>query len=127
MRILFIPLFLLFNIIGDRHNIHYKADIGKGLKILHGACGVVVSGKTIAGEGLTLTGGNFIGGRKGTQEGDIFIGNNVNLGANAVILGPITLGNHIEIGAGAVVVKDFPSHSILAGVPAKLLNEGSLS
>src|SRR4051812_7913018 len=44
--------------------ISYLADIGKGLRILHPGLGVVISGKTIAGEHLVLVGGNCIGGRR---------------------------------------------------------------
>ena len=49
------------------------------------------------------------------------IGNNVWVGADAKVLGPIFIGNDVIIGANAVVVKDVPSHSIVAGVPAKII------
>lgn len=98
--------------------IHYRADIGRGMRILHPGLGIVVSGKAVCGENLVLTGGNCIGGRAGTQQGAIRIGDNVSLGANAVILGPITIGDNVQVGAGAVVVKDAPSNTVLVGVPA---------
>ena len=49
------------------------------------------------------------------------IGNNVWIAAGAKVLGPITIGDDVIIGANAVVVKDVPSHSIVAGVPAKII------
>ena len=49
------------------------------------------------------------------------IGNNVWIAAGAKVLGPITIGDDVIIGANAGVVKDVPSHSIVAGVPAKII------
>src|SRR5438067_1789559 len=47
-----------------RCEINYQADIGRGLRVLHPTLGIVISGKTVAGENLVLVGGNCIGGRK---------------------------------------------------------------
>jgi serine O-acetyltransferase len=119
VRVLLFPLFGLFNLLGSRHEIHYQADIGKGLKILHASLGVVVSKYAVCGEHLTLTGGNCIGGRTALKSGDVWLGNHVSLGANAVVLGPVRLGDRCVIGAGAVVLKDAPADSVLVGVPAR--------
>ena len=89
-----------------RCEIHYEADIGRGLRLLHPSLGIVVSGKTVAGKNLVLTGGNCIGSRKPLKDGDIRLGDDVMLGANAVVLGPVTLGNGVRVGAGALVVRD---------------------
>ena len=43
------------------------------------------------------------------------------LGAGAVILPGTRLGRNCVVGAGAVVRGDFPDHSVLAGVPAKVI------
>lgn len=120
VRIFFFPLFLLFRLLSANHQIHYRADVGRGLRVLHPALGVVVSGHTVAGENLILTGGNCIGGRKHLNPGELRLGNNVSLGANAVVLGPLRLGNRVYIGAGAVVVKSFPDDVVLVGVPARV-------
>jgi serine acetyltransferase len=101
--------------------IHYRAEIGRGLRILHPALGIVVSANAICGQNLILTGGNCIGGKPGAQAGHITIGDNVSFGANAVVLGPIRVGNNVSIGAGAVVVKDTQDNEVLVGVPAKPL------
>ncbi|WP_299399496.1 hypothetical protein [uncultured Gelidibacter sp.] len=49
------------------------------------------------------------------------IGDNVTVGANVVIIGGINIGNHVTIGAGSVVVKDVPSHCVIAGNPAMVI------
>ncbi|MEX2047831.1 MAG: N-acetyltransferase [Chloroflexota bacterium] len=43
------------------------------------------------------------------------------IGVNAVLLPGVTVGAGAIVGAGAVVTTDVPDHSIVAGVPAKLL------
>ena len=121
VRPIFAPCFLAFAFLGGRHEIHYRAEIGRGLKIWHSSLGTVVSGFTVAGEYLTLTGGNIIGARKSLRDGDIQIGSNVFLGGHATVLGPVKVGDNVEIGAGAVVVSDIRSGVIVAGVPAREL------
>lgn len=49
------------------------------------------------------------------------IGNNVTIYAGAKVFGKITIGDDVVIGANAVVTKDIPSHSMVAGVPAKII------
>lgn len=122
VRIIFIPL---FNVIQAYSNldIHYKADIKGGMLVLHPSVGVVISGLSVIGKGLTLTGGNVIGGRAGCKPGEIIIGDHCNMGANAVVLGPVTLGNNISIGASACVVHNcFTDNASLIGVPARMVN-----
>ena len=52
-----------------------------------------------------------------TIEDDIWIG------ANATILSGVNIGRHSGIAAGAVVTKDVPPHSLVAGVPAKVIKQ----
>lgn len=120
IRIIIFPLFVFLRLISANHEISYRADIGKGLNILHPSLGVVISGYAIIGENFTLAGGNGIGLRL-IKEHKIIIGNNVRLGVNAVILGPVEIGNKVCIGAGAVVINDIGDRQIVAGVPAKVI------
>src|SRR5919202_1648890 len=63
LRPLFLPLFLFFRLMGARGEIHYRASIGRGLRVLHPVLGVVVSARAVIGTNLTMVGGNCIGGR----------------------------------------------------------------
>jgi len=119
IRIVLLPINFLLKPWFSPAEIHYRADIRKGLMILHPNLGVVINGNTIIGESLLLTGGNCIGLRQKAGNGEFIIGNNVSLGANAVILGPVRIGNNVSIGAGAVVINDVPDNAIMVGVPAK--------
>lgn len=52
----------------------------------------------------------------------IIIGNDVWIGAKATILAGVTIENGSVIGAGAVVTHNVPKRSIVAGVPARVIN-----
>lgn len=43
------------------------------------------------------------------------------IGARAIILGGVTLGENVVVAAGSVVSRSFPAGSIVAGVPARSL------
>jgi acetyltransferase-like isoleucine patch superfamily enzyme len=45
------------------------------------------------------------------------------VGSNATILGNVTIGECAIIGAGAVVNQNVPAYSIVAGVPAQIIND----
>lgn len=53
--------------------------------------------------------------------GPIKIGNNVHIGINAIIMPNVTVGDNVVIGCGAVVTKNIPSNSVVAGVPARII------
>ena len=58
---------------------------------------------------------------QGVSTNPVTIEDDVWIGANAVILPGVTIGNHCVVAAGAVVTKDVPPHSLVAGVPAKVI------
>jgi len=63
-----------------------------------------------------------------TAEG-IVIENDVWLGAGAIITDGVRVGQGAVVAAGAVVTKDVPPHTVVGGVPAKLIKSinGSIS
>lgn len=60
---------------------------------------------------------------QGISTKPVVIGDDVWIGANAVILPGVSIGSHCVVAAGAVVTKDVPSHSLVGGVPAKLIKQ----
>src|SRR5512136_2647171 len=101
--------------------IHPGAQIGAGLFIDHGMSTVI--GETAEmGEDVTLYHNVTLGGvswakvkRHPTLEDHVVVG------AGAQILGPIVIGAHSRIGANSVVVKDVPPHSVVVGVPGRVI------
>ena len=59
--------------------------------------------------------------QQGVSTTPVTIGDDIWIGANAVVLSGVTIGNHSVVAAGAVVTKDVPPHSLVAGVPAKII------
>ncbi|MGC3666924.1 DapH/DapD/GlmU-related protein, partial [Enterococcus faecalis] len=53
----------------------------------------------------------------------VVIENEVVIGANAVVLDGVRVGEGAVVAAGAVVVEDVPAHTVLAGVPAKVIKQ----
>lgn len=60
---------------------------------------------------------------QGISTKPVIIGNDIWVGTNAVILPGVTIGDHSVIAAGAIVTKDVPPHSLVAGVPAKVIKQ----
>ena len=60
---------------------------------------------------------------QGVSTNPVTIEDDVWIGANAVILPGVTIGEHCVVAAGAVVTKDVPPHSLVAGVPAKVIKK----
>ena len=60
---------------------------------------------------------------QGVSTKSIVIGDDIWIGANAVVLPGVSIGNHSVVAAGAVVTKDVPPHTLVAGVPAKIIKE----
>lgn len=58
---------------------------------------------------------------QGVSTTPVTIGHDIWIGANAVILPGVTIGDHSVVAAGAVVTKDVPPHTLVAGVPAKII------
>lgn len=51
----------------------------------------------------------------------VTIGDNVWIGGSVTILPGVTIGDNVVIGAGSVVTRDIPSHTVVAGNPARVI------
>lgn len=71
--------------------------------------------------GLTLNAGTHDPVTLESRGLPIKIGKRVWCGQNAIILAGVTIGDDVVIAAGSVVVRDIPSRSIAAGVPARVI------
>jgi serine O-acetyltransferase len=112
-----------------------SVKIGDGLRLAHGAVGLVVHQHTILGSNVVLYQGVTLG--RGDQylrrdqvthdpsggAGHIVIEDDVIVGANAVVLfksrQTLTLGRSSVIGANSTVLTSVPPGEIWAGTPAK--------
>jgi acetyltransferase-like isoleucine patch superfamily enzyme len=55
---------------------------------------------------------------------DTYIGRNSFVGACSIIMPGVRVGDECVVGSGSVVTADVPSHSIVAGNPAKIIRSG---
>ncbi|WVM88261.1 acyltransferase [Halopseudomonas pachastrellae] len=118
---------------GTLSNIGSHIDIGENVGIgefcrIGGSGGVTIGKNTIAGQYLSIHPENHIFSDKGklikdqgTIRSEIRIGQNCWIGAKVTILAGSEIGDSCVIAAGSVVSGKFPSHSVIGGVPAKLI------
>ena len=64
-----------------------------------------------------------IGGRSHIFEVSTIMGDRVYIGGGAKILSNVHVGDGAVIGANAVVIHDVPAHSVVGGVPARVIKE----
>ncbi|PIA46815.1 hypothetical protein AQUCO_01500394v1 [Aquilegia coerulea] len=102
-------------------DIHPAAKIGEGILLDHGT-GVVIGETAVIGNRVSLMQAITLGG-SGKEIGDRHpkIGQGALIGPSATILGNIRIGDGAMIAAGSLVLKDIPPHSIVAGIPAKVV------
>ena len=110
--------------------INTKHEIGEGLKIFH-PHDIVIGFGAVIGKRVTIYNGVTLGARtiRELDNINVLAGNrypviedNVVIFSGAKIIGPVVIGKGSIIGANSVVTKSFPENSIVAGVPAKLIN-----
>lgn len=91
---------------------------------------VIIGSHVNLAQGITVTAlnHNFEDSEKrideqGVSTSTVIIEDDIWIGANAVVLPGVTIGHHSVVAAGAVVTKDVPPHSLVAGVPAKIIKQ----
>jgi acetyltransferase-like isoleucine patch superfamily enzyme len=131
--------------IGDGSKIGAFVEIQRGSAIGRNC---KVSSHSFVCEGVTLEDGVFIGHgviftndlypRAVTPDGqlqtdadwqvvDTRVKAGASIGSNATILAGVTIGEGAIVGAGAVVTKDVAPHTIVAGVPARVMRRVPMS
>ncbi len=86
--------------------------------------GVTIGDGTLIGHGSTLTTLNHSvdpARRADMLPAPIVIGRRVWLGAPVTVVPGVTIGDGAIVAAGAVVTRDVAAHTIVRGVPAKLI------
>ena len=102
-------------------DINPAAVIGKGVMFDH-ATGLVIGETAVVEDRVSIMQAVTLGGT-GKEGGDRHpkVRKGVLIGPGATILGNIEIGEGSKIAAASVVLKDIPPHSIVAGVPAKVI------
>ncbi len=104
-------------------DISLRAKIGPGLVIMHGH-DIVIGRNVVIGKNCKILNGVTLG-NKDTESNvnqQPTVGDNVIIGSGAKILGAIHIGSNVKIGANSVVIKDVQSFTVVAGIPAKIIN-----
>ena len=101
--------------------INIGAVIGAGTMIDMGA---VLGGRAIVGKNCHIGAGTVLAGVvEPASAVPVTIEDDVVIGANAVVLEGCRVGQGAVVAAGAVVVSDVAPHTVVAGIPAKVLKD----
>lgn len=104
------------------YDISPNIEIGKGFRIPHWGGGIVIHSKAVIGDYCEIMQNVTIGNNVLKSRNEVaIIGNHVTLCAGAKIIGSVRIGDYAVVGANAVVTKDVPDHTIVAGVPARII------
>lgn len=103
-------------------NILHSSDVPTTVKIGTGTTFAYTGFATIVHK-HTIIGKNCSIGSNVTLGGGPIIGDNVYIATGSKILGRVHIGSFSIIGANCVVTKDIPEFSVVAGIPAKIINK----
>jgi serine O-acetyltransferase len=77
----------------------------------------------VIGRNCNISQGVTIGrANRGRNKGYPVLGDGVYIGPGAVIAGSVRIGNDVAIGANCVVTTDIPDHSVVVGVPGRVIS-----
>lgn len=93
-----------------------STKIGQGLKLCH-PFSTVINAERV-GENVAIFQDVTIGVNAGKRP---VIGSNCEIYTNSVILGGITVGDGVTVGACTLVNKNTPPHSVIVGIPGKII------
>ena len=104
-------------------DIHPAAKINHSIMLDHGT-GIVIGETSVVEENVSIMQSVTLGGTgKETQDRHPKIGSGVLIGAGSKILGNIKIGKGSKVVAGSVVLSNIPPHSLVAGVPATVIDK----
>jgi serine O-acetyltransferase len=104
-------------------SIPFETSIGSGFYIGHFG-GIVVNERSVIGKNCNISHGVTLGeANRGERKGCPVIGDNVYIGPGAKIVGAVRIGNDVAIGANSVVTKDVPDHSVVVGIPGRVISQ----
>lgn len=84
----------------------------------------VLGGRATVGKNCHIGAGTVLAGViEPPSANPVVIEDDVLIGANAVILEGVRVGKGAVVAAGAVVTQDVPPHTVVAGIPAKVIKE----
>lgn len=113
--------------VGDKTQVGYYLHLGAAKNITIGSNVLIASYVYITDHdhGISLPNVPYM--KQPLESAPVTIGNNVWIGEKVSILKGVTIGDNCVIGAGAVVTKSHPKNSIIAGVPARIINKTKYS
>ena len=115
------------------HGIQIGDDTGVGdFTFIGGGGGVTIGRRVLMGQRISIHSENHVFSDstrpirdQGVTRRGVRIGDDCWLGAGVIVLDGVTLGQGCVVAAGAVVTRSFPDGSIIAGVPAKLVDSST--
>ena len=102
----------------------WRMDIGEGTSISLSAKldktnprGIHIGKYTAVTFGAAILTHDYVNQR----DRDVYIGDNCFIGAHSIILPGVTIGDNCIVSAASVVVRDIPAGSLVAGNPARIV------